>query len=68
MFRLKLVSRKGNAVKEEVGEGLRILRLWFFAHDAFTEDAEKWRALVSQGRPGWIAQVFGVERIAGVGG
>ena len=34
------LMRKGNAVKEEVGEGLRILRLWFFAHDGFTEDAE----------------------------
>ena len=32
--------RKGNIVKEEVGEGLRILRLWFFAHEGFTEDAE----------------------------
>lgn len=32
--------QKGNAVKKEVGEGLRILRLWFFAHDGFTEDAE----------------------------
>jgi hypothetical protein len=32
--------QKGNAVKEEVGEGLRILRLWFFAHDGFTEEAE----------------------------
>ncbi len=34
------LMRKGNAVKEYVGEGLRILRLWFFAHDGFTEDAE----------------------------
>jgi len=34
------LMRKGNAVKEEVGEGLRILRLWFFAHEGFTEDAE----------------------------
>ena len=32
--------QKGSVVKEEVGEGLRILRLWFFAHDGFTEDAE----------------------------
>ena len=32
--------RKENVVKEKVGEGLRILRLWFFAHDGFTEDAE----------------------------
>ena len=34
------LMRKGNAVKEEVGEGLRILRLWFFAHDGFNEDKE----------------------------
>ncbi|MCD4765768.1 MAG: hypothetical protein K8R34_04585 [Methanosarcinales archaeon] len=34
------LMRKGNAVKEEVGEGLQILRLWFFAHDGFTEEAE----------------------------
>ena len=52
MFRLKLVTRKGNAVKEEVGEGLRILRLRFFAHDAFTEDAKKRHVLVGQGRSG----------------
>jgi len=31
---------KGNVVQEEVGEGLQILRLWFFAHDGFTEEAE----------------------------
>ncbi len=34
------LMQKGNAVKEEVGEGLRILRLWFFANDRFTENAE----------------------------
>ena len=34
------LMRKGNIVKEEVGEGLQILRLWFFAHDGFTEDAK----------------------------
>jgi hypothetical protein len=34
------LMRKGSIVKEEVGEGLRILRLWFFAHDGFTEEAE----------------------------
>ena len=34
------LMRKGIIVKEEVGEGLQILRLWFFAHDGFTEDAE----------------------------
>ncbi|MCK5642066.1 MAG: hypothetical protein KAJ19_14775 [Gammaproteobacteria bacterium] len=32
--------QKGNAVKEEVGEGLQILRLWFFANDVFNEEAE----------------------------
>jgi hypothetical protein len=32
--------RKGNAAKEEVGEGLRILRRWFFAYDGVTENAE----------------------------
>ncbi len=34
------LMRKGNIVKQEVGEGLQILRLWFFAHDGFTEDAK----------------------------
>ena len=34
------LMQKGNIVKEEVGEGLRILRLWFFAHDGFTKEAE----------------------------
>ncbi|MDL1983848.1 MAG: hypothetical protein LWX54_06595 [Deltaproteobacteria bacterium] len=34
------LMRKGNIVKEEVGEGLQILRLWFFAHEGFTEEAE----------------------------
>ena len=34
------LMRKGSVVKEEVGEGLQILRLWFFAHEGFTEDAE----------------------------
>jgi len=34
------LMRKGSFVKEEVGEGLQILRLWFFAHEGFTEDAE----------------------------
>ena len=32
--------RKGEAVKEEAGKGLQILRLWFFAHDGFTGEAE----------------------------
>jgi len=34
------LMRKGSVVKEEVGEGLQILRLWFFAHDGFTKEAE----------------------------
>ncbi|MEA1900623.1 MAG: hypothetical protein U9N47_07645 [Thermodesulfobacteriota bacterium] len=34
------LMRKGSIVKQEVGEGLQILRLWFFAHDGFTEDAK----------------------------
>jgi len=34
------LMRKGNIIKQEVGEGLQILRLWFFAHDGFTEDAK----------------------------
>ena len=45
------VMRKWNAVKEYVGEGLRILRLWFFAHADFTEDAEAQRG---RGRNLWI--------------
>jgi len=36
----KIFGVEENAVKEEVGEGLQILRLWFFAHNGFTEDAE----------------------------
>jgi hypothetical protein len=32
--------RKGELVREAEGEGLQVLRLWFFAHDGFTEEAE----------------------------
>ncbi|MEA1934687.1 MAG: hypothetical protein U9N60_09720 [Thermodesulfobacteriota bacterium] len=32
--------RKGKFVREAEGEGLQMLRLWFFAHDGFTEEAE----------------------------
>jgi hypothetical protein len=32
--------RKGKLVREAEGEGLQVLRLWFFAHDGFTEEAE----------------------------
>ena len=32
--------RKGGLVREAEGEDLQVLRLWFFAHDGFTEEAE----------------------------
>jgi putative Ig domain-containing protein len=32
--------RKGEVVREAEGEDLQVLRLWFFAHDGFTEEAE----------------------------
>ena len=32
--------RKGSLVREAEGEDLQVLRLWFFAHDGFTEEAE----------------------------
>ena len=32
--------RKRELVREAEGEGLQVLRLWFFAHDGFTEEAE----------------------------
>ena len=31
---------KGSLVQEAEGEDLQVLRLWFFAHDGFTEEAE----------------------------
>ena len=31
---------KGRLLKENKGPGLEILRLWFFAHDGFTQEAE----------------------------
>ena len=37
---IQSLLRKGEAVKEEAGKGLQILRLWFFAHDGFTKEAE----------------------------
>ncbi|MDL1979308.1 MAG: hypothetical protein LWX52_14655 [Deltaproteobacteria bacterium] len=37
---IQSILRKGEAVKEEAGKGLQILRLWFFAHDGFTKQAE----------------------------
>ncbi|MGE0087590.1 MAG: hypothetical protein AB7S75_24535 [Desulfococcaceae bacterium] len=33
--------KKGNQVRENMGERLEILRLWFFAHDGFTSEAEE---------------------------
>jgi len=32
--------RKGEFAREAEGKDLQVLRLWFFAHDGFTEDAE----------------------------
>ena len=32
--------RKGSLVREAEGKDLQVLRLWFFAHDGFTEEAE----------------------------
>ena len=32
--------RKGEVVREAEGKDLQVLRLWFFAHDGFTEEAE----------------------------
>jgi len=31
---------KGDLLRKKEGPGLRILRLWFFAHDGFTAEAE----------------------------
>ncbi len=33
--------KKGRLLREKSGEGLKILRLWFFAHNGFTRGAEK---------------------------
>ncbi|MEE4357815.1 MAG: hypothetical protein V2I97_15215 [Desulfococcaceae bacterium] len=35
---------KGELLQKKGGPGLRILRLWFFAHDGFTAEAEKYMA------------------------
>ena len=32
--------RKADALREAEGEGLETMRVWFFAHDGFTEKAE----------------------------
>ena len=37
---IESLLKKGQAAKEEAGKGLQILRLWFFAHDGFTKEAE----------------------------
>ena len=33
--------RKAEALKEAEGEGLETMRVWFFAHDGFTNKAEE---------------------------
>ena len=38
---IESLIKKGKAVKEKTGKGLQILRLWFFAHDGFTNKAEE---------------------------
>ena len=35
---------KADLLREKEGPGLRILRLWFFAHDGFTPEAESFMA------------------------
>lgn len=37
---LEAFLRKADLVREAEGEGLQVLRVWFFAHDGFTEEAE----------------------------
>ena len=37
---IQSLIRKGEAVKEEAGKGLQILRLWFLGHNGFTKEAE----------------------------
>ena len=32
--------RKAEALREAEGEGLETMRVWFFAHDGFTKEAE----------------------------
>jgi len=67
------LMRKGNIVKEEVGEGLQILRLWFFAHNGFTEEAE---ALMREKGVLWstrddldeLLECLGLRKIAGACG
>jgi len=36
----KEILRKAEALREAEGEGLETMRVWFFAHDGFTEKAE----------------------------
>ena len=38
---IESLIKKGKAVQEKAGKGLQILRLWFFAHDGFTNKAEE---------------------------
>jgi len=37
---VEIFLRKGELVREAEGKDLQVLRLWFFAHDGFTEEAE----------------------------
>jgi hypothetical protein len=37
---VKSILYKADLLQEKEGPGLQILRLWFFAHDGFTEDAQ----------------------------
>ncbi len=37
---VQIFLRKGELVREAEGKDLQTLRLWFFAHDGFTKEAE----------------------------
>ena len=37
---MESLLRKAEALREAEGEGLETMRVWFFAHDGFTEEAE----------------------------
>ena len=41
---------KGRMLRSDLGEGLEVLRLWIFAHDGFTQEAEK---LMSENQVLW---------------
>jgi hypothetical protein len=42
--------KKGDQVRADMDDGLEILRLWFFAHDGFTEEA---KSLMKENRMLW---------------